>query len=136
MAQQPHDMSYLDYGTATNRSPSSSRQNYSNFASGLTMPRQTQRPFDAPLPSSGLYSSDRLASSYGSRGMDTIGGAGGMPGYMMDNNQSWSYNGSGVATVGGAVHGPGRQRSVNRRAALPTVCSFQLLMRIKDKCAD
>jgi hypothetical protein len=54
--------------------------------------------------------------------MDTIGGGGGMPGYMMDNNQSWSYNGSGVATVGGAVHGPGRQRSVNRRAALPTVC--------------
>ncbi|PNP55925.1 hypothetical protein THARTR1_03862 [Trichoderma harzianum] len=120
MAQQPHDMTYLDYGTATNRSPSSSRQNYSNFASGLTMPRQNQRPFDAPLPSSGLYSTDRLASSYGSRGMDTIGGAGGMPGYMMDNNQSWSYNGSGVATVGGAVHGPGRQRSVNRRAALPT----------------
>ncbi|KAK1239356.1 hypothetical protein MKX07_008844 [Trichoderma sp. CBMAI-0711] len=120
MAQQPHDMSYLDYGTAPNRSPSSSRQNYANFPSGLTMPRQTQRPFDAPLPSNALYSTDRLASSYGSRAMDTVGAPSSMPTYMMDNNQSWSYNGSGVATVGGAVHGPGRQRSVNRRAALPT----------------
>ncbi|TFA97531.1 RNA-binding post-transcriptional regulator cip2 [Trichoderma ghanense] len=120
MAQQPHDMSYLDYGTAPNRSPSSSRQNYANFPSGLTMPRQTQRPFDAPLPSNALYSTDRLASSYGSRAMDTVGAASSMPTYMMDNNQSWSYNASGVATVGGAVHGPGRQRSVNRRAALPT----------------
>ncbi|PTB63699.1 hypothetical protein BBK36DRAFT_1171172 [Trichoderma citrinoviride] len=119
MAQQPHDMSYLDYGSAPNRSPSSSRQNYANFPSGLTMPRQTQRPFDAPLPSNALYSTDRLASSYGNRAMDTVG-AGSMPTYMMDNNQSWSYNASGVATVGGAVHGPGRQRSVNRRAALPT----------------
>ncbi|EGR44578.1 uncharacterized protein TRIREDRAFT_5868 [Trichoderma reesei QM6a] len=120
MAQQPHDMSYLDYGTAPNRSPSSSRQNYANFPSGLTMPRQTQRPFDAPLPSNALYSTDRLASSYGSRAMDSVGAPSSMPTYMMDNNQSWSYNGSGVATVGGAVHGPGRQRSVNRRAALPT----------------
>lgn len=132
MAQQPHDMTYLDYGTATNRSPSSSRQNYANFASGLTMPRQNQRPFDAPLPSGGLYSADRLASSYGSRAMDNIGGAGGMPGYMMDNNQSWNYNGSGVATVGGAVHGSGRQRSVNRRAALPSVCLFPTATQSKD----
>ncbi|KAL6877739.1 hypothetical protein HDV57DRAFT_518601 [Trichoderma longibrachiatum] len=120
MAQQPHDMSYLDYGTAPNRSPSSSRQNYANFPSGLTMPRQTQRPFDAPLPSNALYSTERLASSYGGRAMDNVGAPSSMPTYMMDNNQSWSYNGSGVATVGGAVHGPGRQRSVNRRAALPT----------------
>ncbi|KAH0496156.1 hypothetical protein TgHK011_003535 [Trichoderma gracile] len=120
MAQQPHDMSYLDYGSAPNRSPSSSRQNYANFPSGLTMPRQTQRPFDAPLPSNALYSTDRLASSYGSRAMDTVGAPSSMPTYMMDNNQSWGYNASGVATVGGAVHGPGRQRSVNRRAALPT----------------
>ncbi|KAL7895570.1 hypothetical protein HDV64DRAFT_96091 [Trichoderma sp. TUCIM 5745] len=119
MAQQPHDMTYLDYGTATNRSPSSSRQNY-GFAPGLSMPRQTQRPFEAPLPSNSLYSSDRLASSYGSRAMDTIGGGGAMPGYMMDNGQTWNYNNTGVATVGGNVHGSQRQRSVNRRAALPT----------------
>ncbi|KAJ3503178.1 hypothetical protein NM208_g16570 [Fusarium decemcellulare] len=45
--------------------------------------------------------------------------AGGMQGYMLDNGQAWSYNTSGVATVNGAVNGPGRQRSVNRRAALP-----------------
>ncbi|KAH6608247.1 hypothetical protein Trco_004560 [Trichoderma cornu-damae] len=121
MAQQPHDMTYLDYGTAANRSPSSSRQNYANFASGLTLPRQAQRPFDAPLPSTtALYPTDRLASSYGSRVMDTMNGGGAMPAYMMDNSQSWSYNASSVATVGGAVHGPGRQRGVNRRAALPT----------------
>lgn len=88
------------------------------------MPRQTQRPFDAPLPSNGLYSSDRLASSYGNRAMDTISGGGAMPGYMMDNGQTWNYNGANVATVGGNVHGSQRQRSVNRRAALPTVCSI------------
>ncbi|KAM0451590.1 hypothetical protein ACHAPV_009931 [Trichoderma viride] len=119
MAQQPHDMTYLDYGAGTNRSPSSSRQNY-GFAPGLSMPRQTQRPFDAPLPSNNLYSSDRLAGGYGSRAMDTIGGGGAMPGYMMDNGQTWNYNSGGVATVGGNVHGSQRQRSVNRRAALPT----------------
>lgn len=54
--------------------------------------------------------------------MDTIGGGGAMPGYMMDNGQTWNYNSGGVATVGGNVHGSQRQRSVNRRAALPTVC--------------
>lgn len=52
--------------------------------------------------------------------MDTIGGGGAMPGYMMDNGQTWNYNNTGVATVGGNVHGSQRQRSVNRRAALPT----------------
>lgn len=54
--------------------------------------------------------------------MDNIGGGGAMPGYMMDNGQTWNYNNTGVATVGGNVHGSQRQRSVNRRAALPTVC--------------
>lgn len=47
--------------------------------------------------------------------------ASGMPSYMLDNGQAWNYNSSGVATVNGAVHGPNRQRSVNRRAALPQV---------------
>lgn len=51
-----------------------------------------------------------------------MAGAGGMPGgYMLDNNQSWNYNAAGVATVNGAMNGPGRQRNVNRRAALPQV---------------
>ncbi|GAO17590.1 hypothetical protein UVI_02050740 [Ustilaginoidea virens] len=52
--------------------------------------------------------------------MDTMTGPVGMSGgYMLDNGQSWNYNSIGVATVNGAINGPGRQRSVNRRAALP-----------------
>ncbi|KAI8724465.1 hypothetical protein NCS52_00015700 [Fusarium sp. LHS14.1] len=120
MTQQPHDMGYLDYGTSTSRSPSSSRPTYAaagNFTAGLSLPRQSQRPFDAPLGSSALYPAERLGGGYNPRGMD--GMAGGMQGYMLDNGQAWSYNTSGVATVNGAVNGPGRQRSVNRRAALP-----------------
>lgn len=120
MTQQPHDMGYLDYGTSTSRSPSSSRPTYAaagNFAAGLSLPRQSQRPFDAPLGSSALYPAERLGGGYNPRGMDSM--AGGMQGYMLDNGQAWNYNTSGVATVNGAVNGPGRQRSVNRRAALP-----------------
>jgi hypothetical protein len=49
--------------------------------------------------------------------------AGNMQGYMLDNGQAWNYNTNGIATVNGAVNGPGRQRNVNRRAALPQVCS-------------
>ncbi|KAM5343185.1 hypothetical protein ACJ41O_014151 [Fusarium nematophilum] len=122
MTQQPHDLGYLDYGTSTSRSPSSSRPNYGGaggFGAGLSLPRQSQRPFDAPLGSSALYPAERLGGGggYNPRGMD--GMAGGMQGYMLDNGQAWNYNTSGVATVNGAVNGPGRQRSVNRRAALP-----------------
>ncbi|CAG1964195.1 hypothetical protein SNK03_001871 [Fusarium graminearum] len=119
MSQQPHDMSYLDYGASNNRSPNS-RQNYATaggFSAGLSLPRQAQRPFDAPLGSSALYPADRIASGYNHRGMDNM--AGGMQGYMLDNGQAWNYNTNGVATVNGAVNGPGRQRNVNRRAALP-----------------
>lgn len=120
MSQQPHDMGYLDYGTSTNRSPSSSRSNYASaggFGAGMSLPRQSQRPFETPLGSSALYPADRLGSAYNPRGMENM--AGGMPGYMLDNGQAWNYNTSGVATVNGAVNGPGRQRNVNRRAALP-----------------
>ncbi|KAK2606349.1 Peptidyl-prolyl cis-trans isomerase pin4 [Conoideocrella luteorostrata] len=122
MSQQPHDMGYLDYTTPASRSPTSSRQNYGGgFASGLTLPRQSQRPFDVHLGSSALYPSDRISGGYNPRAMDNgIGGPGGLQsGYMLDNGQSWNYNSAGVATVNGAVNGPGRQRSVNRRAALP-----------------
>ncbi|KFA71564.1 hypothetical protein S40288_08858 [Stachybotrys chartarum IBT 40288] len=123
MSQQPHDVSFLDYNAAPNRSPSSSRQPYAaapHFGAGLSLPRHSQRPFDAPLGSGGLYSSDRAAGGYNSRGMDNgMPPAGGMPGYMLENNQPWNYGGSNVATVNGVVNGPNRQRSVNRRAALP-----------------
>lgn len=124
MSQQPHDMGYLDYPTPASRSPTSSRQNYGGgFASGMTLPRQSQRGFDSALGSSALYPSDRISSGYNPRGMDNMPGPGGMPGgYMLDNGQSWNYNSVGVATVNGAVNGPNRQRSVNRRAALPQVC--------------
>jgi hypothetical protein len=120
MSQQQHDMGYLDYGTSTNRSPNS-RQNYATagFAAGLSLPRQAQRPFDAPLGSSALYPADRIGSGYNHRGMENM--AGGMQGYMLDNGQAWNYNTGGVATVNGAMNGPGRQRNVNRRAALPQV---------------
>lgn len=124
MSQQTHDMGYLDYNTGANRSPGSSRQNYGAgaFNSGMSLPRQAQRPFDNPLGSSALYPTDRAAGGYNPRGIDNMPPPGGMPGFMMDNNQSWNYNtASGVATVNGAVHGPNRQRSVNRRAALPQV---------------
>ncbi|KAK7420602.1 Peptidyl-prolyl cis-trans isomerase pin4 [Neonectria magnoliae] len=122
MTQQPHDLGYMDYGTSNSRSPSSSRPNYGGaggFNAGMSLPRQSQRPFDnTPLGSSALYPADRLGGGgYNPRGMDNM--AGGMPGYMLDNGQAWNYNTSGVATVNGAVNGPGRQRSVNRRAALP-----------------
>ncbi|RSM03556.1 hypothetical protein CEP52_007326 [Fusarium oligoseptatum] len=107
MTQQPHDMGYLDYGTSTSRSPNSSRPAYAaagNFAAGLSLPRQSQRPFDAPLGSSALYPAERLGGGYNPRGMDNM--AGGMQGYMLDNGQAWNYNTSGVATVNGAVNGP------------------------------
>lgn len=126
MSQQPHDMGYLDYSAPANRSPSSSRQQYgggSGFASGMSLPRQSQRHFDGGLGSSALYPSDRVAGAYNHRAMDNMGPGGGLPGYMLDNNQSWNYNSAGVATVNGAVNGPNRQRSVNRRAALPQVRS-------------
>lgn len=124
MAQPPHDMSYLDYNSGPNRSPSSSRQPYGGapgFNAGLSLPRQTQRPFDNPLGSSALYPSDRVGNGYNARGMETMSAASGMPSYMLDNNQTWNYNPSGAATVNGAVN---RQRSVGRRAALPQVCAF------------
>ncbi|KAG5981701.1 hypothetical protein E4U54_006627, partial [Claviceps lovelessii] len=121
MSQQPHDMGYLDYPAPSGRSPTSSRQNYGvGFASGLTLPRQSQRPFDVHLGSSALYSTDRISGGYNPRALENMGGPGGIPsGYMLDNGQSWSYNAASIATVSGAVNGPGRQRNVHRRAALP-----------------
>lgn len=125
MTQPPHDIGYLDYGTSANRSPSSSRTGYGGaFGAGMSLPRQSQRPFDAPLGSSALYPADRLAGGYNPRGMDNMPQAGGMPGYMLDNGQAWNYNTSGAATVNGAINGPNRNRSVNRRAALPQVRHF------------
>lgn len=127
MTQQPHDMGYLDYSAPANRSPSSSRQQYgggSGFAPGMSLPRQSQRPFDGPLGSSALYPSDRVAGGYNSRPGDNMPPGGGLPGYMLDNSQNWNYNAGGVQTVNGAVNGPNRQRSVNRRAALPQVRHF------------
>lgn len=116
-------MGYLDYPTPANRSPNSSRQNYgAAFGNGLSLPRQAQRPFDGPLGASGLYPTDRIGGGFNPRAMDNMAAAGGAPGgYMLDNGQAWNYGNAGVATVNGAVHGPNRQRSVNRRAALPQV---------------
>ncbi len=132
MAQQPHDMGYLDYSAANNRSPSSSRQPYGapGFNPGMSLPRQSQRHFDGPLGSSALYPSDRVAGGggggggggYNPRAMDTMSGGGGMPGYMLDGNQTWNYGASGAATVNGAVNGPNRNRNSNRRTPLPQVC--------------
>ncbi|KAK2023519.1 R3H domain-containing protein [Colletotrichum zoysiae] len=117
MSQQQHDM-YLDYSAPPNRSPSSSRAYAGGFQSGLSLPRQTQRPYDNGLGSSALFPSDRLG--YNPRAMDQMS-ANGMPGgYMLDNSQTWNYNAGAVATVSGAMNGANRQRSVNRRAALPT----------------
>lgn len=115
--QQQQDMGYLDYGTPQNRSPGT-RQNYGGQF-GLSLPRQSQRPFEPPLGSAALYGGPDRSGGF-ARGMDTMGG--GMPSYLLDSaQQSWNYNNSGVATVNGAVNGPSRQRSVNRRAALPQV---------------
>ncbi len=135
MAQQPHDMSYLDYNSGTNRSPSTSRQQYGGgapgFNAGLSLPRQAQRPFEAPLGSSALYS-DRHNPGYNARGMDTISG-GAVPSYMLDGNQGWTYSASGAATVNGAVNGPNRSRSVNRRGALPQVRT-KFACFLKNRC--
>lgn len=121
MAQPPQDLSYLDYGAPPNRSPSSRPSYTGAFGGGLSLPRQTQRPFDPPMGSTALYPSDRHGG-YHPRGMDNMNNGGGMPSYLLDNNhQHWSQGGSGVATVNGAVNGPSRQRSVGRRAALPQV---------------
>ncbi|KAF7548670.1 hypothetical protein G7Z17_g6904 [Cylindrodendrum hubeiense] len=114
MTQQPHDLGYMDYGTSTSRSPSSSRPNYGGaggFNAGMSLPRQSQRPFDNnQLGSAALYPADRIGGGgYNPRGMENM--QGGMPGYMLDNGQAWNYNTSGVATVNGAVNGPGRQRN-------------------------
>uniref|UniRef100_A0A8H7NE86 RRM domain-containing protein n=1 Tax=Bionectria ochroleuca TaxID=29856 RepID=A0A8H7NE86_BIOOC len=119
MAQPPQDLSYLDYGAPPNRSPGSRPSYTGAFGGGLSLPRQTQRPFDPPMGSTGLYPSDRHGG-YHPRGIDNMNNGGGMPSYLLDNNhQHWSQGGSGVATVNGAVNGPSRQRSVGRRAALP-----------------
>lgn len=119
---QQHDM-YLDY-SAPNRSPSSSRPypGAGGFHAGMSLPRQTQRPFDPPLGSSALYPADNLAAGgYNPRSMDQMGQQGGVPGaYMADNGQTWSYNPANVATVNGAMNGTGR-RGVNRRVPIPTV---------------
>lgn len=142
MSQQPHDMGYLEYAAPTSRSPNSSRQNYAaGFNSGLSLPRQSHRPpFDVPLGSSALYPSDRMNSGYNHRGMDNMPGPGAMHGaYMLDNGQSWNYNTAGAATVNGAVNGPNRQRSVNRRAALPQVRADILLdfhLGVDAPCTD
>ncbi|KAF9874462.1 r3h domain-containing protein [Colletotrichum karsti] len=117
MSQQQHDM-YLEYSTPANRSPSSSRAYAGGFQSGMSLPRQAQRPFDNGLGSSALFPSDRLG--YNPRAMDQMSASGMPGGYMLDNNQAWNYNAGGVATVNGAINGANRQRSVNRRAALPT----------------
>ncbi|RCI16187.1 hypothetical protein L249_3103 [Ophiocordyceps polyrhachis-furcata BCC 54312] len=121
MSQQPHDMGFMEYVSPANRSPSSSRQNYgSAFASGLSLPRQSQRPLDAPLGSSVLYPPDRMLGGINPRAMDNMAVNPAIHGgYMLDNGQTWNYSTTGVATVNGAVLGPNRQRSVNRRAALP-----------------
>ncbi|KAM4060790.1 r3H domain-containing protein [Hirsutella rhossiliensis] len=120
--QHQHDLGYLDYSSPANRSPSS-RQNYAGgaaFASGLSLPRQAQRPFDAPLSSSALYPTERIPAGFNPRALDSMAAAAGMHGgYMLDNGQTWNYSTAGVATVNGAMHGSNRQRSVNRRAALP-----------------
>lgn len=126
MSQPPHDnMSYLDYSQSASRSPGSRNYGGAGFAAGLSLPRQAQRPFDAPLGTSALYG-DRSGAGAGfnPRAMDTMSGAG-VPGYMLDSaQQAWNYAGSGAATVNGAMNGPNRQRSVNRRAALPQVCEL------------
>lgn len=118
---------YLDYSTPANRSPNSSRPGYPGagaFQPGLSLPRQPQRPFDMPLGSSALYSTDRLQSGYNPRVHDQMGQATGLPptGYLLDAGQGgWNYGPASVATVNGAMNGASRQRNVNRRAALPSV---------------
>ncbi|RSL64295.1 hypothetical protein CEP54_004769 [Fusarium duplospermum] len=95
-------MGYLDYGTSTSRSPSSSRPTYAaagNFAAGLSLPRQSQRPFDAPLGSSALYPAERLGGGYNPRGLE-----------LQHKRRRDGQR---------RCQRPGRQRSVNRRAALP-----------------
>ncbi|KAI6781604.1 RNA-binding post-transcriptional regulator-like protein [Emericellopsis cladophorae] len=118
MAQPPQDIGYLDYGTPANRSPGT-RHNFGPFG-GHSLSRQAQRPFDAPLGSSALYGAPDRNGSFHRGGMETM--SGNIPSYLLDSHSpqpGWNYNGAGVATVNGAVNGPSRQRSVNRRAALP-----------------
>lgn len=128
MSQQHHDLGYLDYSSSANRSPGS-RQNYAggaSFASGLSLPRQAHRPFDASVGSSALYPTERIPAGFNPRALDSMAAAGMHGGYMLDNGQAWNYSTAGVATVNGAMHGSNRQRSVNRRAALPQVCPSRL----------
>lgn len=123
MSQQHHDLGYLDYSSPANRSPTS-RQNYAAFASGLSLPRQAQRPFDPPLGSSALYPTERIPAGFNPRALENMAAAAGMHGgYMLDNGQTWNYSTAAVATVNGAMHGSNHQRSVNRRAAIPQVCT-------------
>lgn len=122
MSQSPHDLGYLDYGQSASRSPGRHNYGVAAFPTGMSLPRQQQRQFEAPLGgASGLYNDRHGPASYNPRGMDTM--TGGMPNYMMEAQQGWNYAGGGAATVNGALNGPGRQRSMNRRAALPQVCA-------------
>ena len=123
MSQQqlPNDL-YMDYPHPTSRSPNSSRPAYphSGFPSGFSLPRNTQRPFDSSAGTSPLYPTDRVSPAYGMRGgMDQMSSVQGLPGgYMLDNNQNWAY---GANTINGPLNGASRQRSTNRRGALPSV---------------
>lgn len=118
---QQHDM-YYDYPTASNRSPSSTRQGYATVGLGGLGGRSGQRP-GLDSMAQNVYGDDRFGGSSGYDTMSRLDRLAPNSNYMLENTQTWGYNG-GVATINGPMNGNGRlgSRPGGRRPGLPTVC--------------
>ncbi|KAI4596695.1 hypothetical protein KJ359_005037 [Pestalotiopsis sp. 9143b] len=123
---QQHEM-YYDYPTASNRSPSSTRQGYATVGlSGLGGARG-QRHLDSMAQNPSAYGEDRFGGASGYDTMSRIDRLAPNANYMLENSQTWGYNNGGVATMNGPLNGNGRlsSRSSARRPGLPSTWTEQ-----------
>lgn len=121
---QQHEM-YYDYPTASNRSPSSTRQGYATVGlSGLSA--RGQRPLDSMAQAPSMYGDDRFGGASGYDTMSRIDRLAPNANYMLENSQTWAYNGGG-AQMNGPLNGNSRlgSRSSARRPGLPSTWTEQ-----------
>ncbi|KAF3024405.1 hypothetical protein E8E14_014480 [Neopestalotiopsis sp. 37M] len=121
---QQHEM-YYDYPTASNRSPSSTRQGYATVGlSGLGA--RGQRPLDSMAQAPSMYGDDRFGGASGYDTMSRIDRLAPNANYMLENSQTWAYNGGG-AQMNGPLNGNSRlgSRSSARRPGLPSTWTEQ-----------
>ncbi|KAF7540737.1 hypothetical protein G7054_g1195 [Neopestalotiopsis clavispora] len=116
---------YYDYPTASNRSPSSTRQGYATVGlSGLGA--RGQRPLDSMAQAPSMYGDDRFGGASGYDTMSRIDRLAPNANYMLENSQTWAYNGGG-AQMNGPLNGNSRlgSRSSARRPGLPSTWTEQ-----------